>query len=159
MRRAALLLCALAVAGCDLSGPAPVRPYDPARPPGVSGAMDPPDGAVAMEAAAPVNPYPANPYPADWDAAARGADLYRVFCAPCHGAAGHGDGPVRTILSVAPPSFHDPRLREAPDGHLLRVIEHGRGIMYGYGSRVTAPERADIVAFLRALQAKGDTSR
>lgn len=31
-----------------------------------------------------------------------GADLFAAYCAPCHGVAGRGDGPVGTALRVPP---------------------------------------------------------
>jgi mono/diheme cytochrome c family protein len=32
----------------------------------------------------------------------QGAELYRGYCAPCHGAKGHGDGPVASSLKTKP---------------------------------------------------------
>ncbi len=52
----------------------------------------------------------------------------------------------------APPSYHQPRLREAPDRHFFDVITHGYGVMVPYADRVTPEDRWAIVAYIRALQ-------
>ncbi len=52
----------------------------------------------------------------------------------------------------APPSFHLPRLREAPVGHFYNVITNGFGVMYPYAARVPPEDRWAIAAYIRALQ-------
>jgi mono/diheme cytochrome c family protein len=54
-----------------------------------------------------------------------------------------------------PPSFHVPRLINAPDSHFYNVITYGYGAMYGYAERVGPEERWEIIAYIRALQAAG----
>lgn len=152
--RLAVLAALLALAACDAErAPAGIDPYDPPWPAGLSGALDPPDGTVPMDTGPTVAAAPADPLPPGGGAAERGAEPYAAFCAPCHGAAGRGDGPVRAILAEPPPSLVSDALRRAGDTHILRVIERGQGSMYPYRGRVTAAERADILAFLRRLQA------
>ena len=51
-----------------------------------------------------------------------------------------------------PPSFHEPRLRDAPPGHFFHVITNGYGAMYSYASRIPPADRWAIVAYIRALQ-------
>jgi hypothetical protein len=51
-----------------------------------------------------------------------------------------------------PPSFHEPRLREAPAGHFFDVMTQGYGVMYPYATRVEPRDRWAIVAYIRALQ-------
>lgn len=82
----------------------------------------------------------------------RGRVEYETFCAPCHGIAGYGDGRVVQRGFTAPPSLHDPRLRDVPDGHIEEVIAKGFGAMPSYGSRIPESERPGLVAYLRALQ-------
>lgn len=83
---------------------------------------------------------------------AHGRQEYEVYCAPCHGAAGHGDGLIVQRGFPAPPSFHSDRLRGAPPGHYLSVIENGFGVMYPYADRVPPRDRWAVVAYIRALQ-------
>jgi mono/diheme cytochrome c family protein len=51
-----------------------------------------------------------------------------------------------------PPSFHDQRLRNAPEGHFFYVVTHGYGVMYPYADRITPADRWAIIAYIRALQ-------
>lgn len=82
----------------------------------------------------------------------RGQQRYGIFCMPCHGLDGYGDGPVAQRGFPAPPSYHVERLRSAGDQHLYDVISRGHGLMPAYGDRIAPPDRWAIVAFVRALQ-------
>lgn len=82
----------------------------------------------------------------------RGQERYGIYCLPCHSALGDGDGPVVRHGFPQPPSFHAPRLRDAPDRHFYDVMTNGHGIMYSYADRITPEDRWAIVAFVRALQ-------
>jgi mono/diheme cytochrome c family protein len=82
----------------------------------------------------------------------RGQDRFDVFCAPCHSPLGDGDGLVVRRGFPHPPSFHQARLREAPDRHFFDVMTQGYGVMPSYADRVSAPDRWAIVAYVRALQ-------
>ena len=82
----------------------------------------------------------------------RGQERYSIYCLPCHSPLGDGDGPVARHGFPHPPSYHQPRLRDAPDRYLFDVITDGHGVMYGYGDRVPPQDRWAIVAYLRALQ-------
>ena len=82
----------------------------------------------------------------------RGQERFTIWCAPCHGLAGYGDGPVAQRGYPSPPSYHTERLRKAPDSHLLNVIRHGLGKMPPYGRHVPEADQRAIVAYIRALQ-------
>jgi mono/diheme cytochrome c family protein len=82
----------------------------------------------------------------------RGRDRYAIFCSPCHGGAGDGEGIVVRRGFPHPPSFHSQRLREAPASHFMDVIRNGYGIMYSYAARVPPADRWAITAYIRALQ-------
>lgn len=82
----------------------------------------------------------------------RGQAQYDIFCSPCHGLAGYGDGMIAQRGFPNPPSFHSHRLRQLPDGHYFDVISNGFGIMFEYGSRVSPADRWAIIAYIRALQ-------
>lgn len=82
----------------------------------------------------------------------RGQQRFKIYCSPCHGAAGLGDGMVVQRGFPAPPSYHIDRLRSAPDGELFRVISRGRGRMPPFEKRIEAKDRWAIVAYVRALQ-------
>ncbi len=82
----------------------------------------------------------------------RGEERYGIFCAPCHGASGEGNGYIVMRGFPRPPSYHIDRLRTAPDSYIYEVIANGHGIMYGYGERIDTSDRWAIVSYLRALQ-------
>lgn len=83
---------------------------------------------------------------------ARGRERYLIYCAPCHGAYGQGDGMITRHGFPNPPSYHLPRLLEAPDSHYYGVITHGFGRMYPYAYRVKPADRWAVIAYIRALQ-------
>ena len=83
---------------------------------------------------------------------ARGRERYGIYCLPCHGAGGDGDGPVVGRGFPAPPSYHADRLRAAPDRHFFDVITGGYGVMLPYADRVAPADRWAIAAYVRALQ-------
>lgn len=82
----------------------------------------------------------------------RGQERYTIYCMPCHSPVGDGDGPVVRRGFPPPPSYHEQRLRDAPDRYFYDVISRGYGIMPSYADRVDPQDRWAIVAYLRALQ-------
>jgi len=82
----------------------------------------------------------------------RGQDRYRIFCTPCHGLQGNGEGMIAMRGMKHPPSYHIDRLRQAPNGYFYDVISNGFGAMYGYSDRIPPRDRWAIIAYLRALQ-------
>jgi len=93
-----------------------------------------------------------NPYPVTMELLRRGQQRFSIYCLPCHGPAGDGDGLIARRGFPHPPSYHIDRLRNAPDRHFFDVITNGYGIMYSYADRVAPPDRWAIVAYIRALQ-------
>jgi mono/diheme cytochrome c family protein len=82
----------------------------------------------------------------------RGRERFEIFCVPCHGRLGDGEGIVVQRGMPHPPSFHEQRLRDVGDGHFVDVITHGHGAMYSYADRVAPADRWAITAYIRALQ-------
>jgi len=93
-----------------------------------------------------------SPVPVTQELLDRGEQRYKVFCIVCHGPVGNGDGMVVRRGFPKPPTYHDDRLRGAPDGHFFDVITNGWGKMNSYGSQIPAADRWAIVAYIRALQ-------
>ncbi|MEH6707928.1 MAG: cytochrome c [Alloalcanivorax venustensis] len=108
-----------------------------------------PEGTVARDQrpAATENPLPIN-----HETLAHGRERFNVFCAPCHGRNGRGQGVIVQRGFPAPPSLHLPRLRQAGDRHFYQVIRDGYGAMYAYASRVPEDQRWAIIAYIRSLQ-------
>lgn len=82
----------------------------------------------------------------------RGHERYDIFCAPCHGKLGDGQGMVVQRGFKPPSSYHVERLRQAPIGYLFDVMTNGFGVMPGYAPQVPAEDRWAIAAYVRALQ-------
>jgi hypothetical protein len=82
----------------------------------------------------------------------RGEDRYKIFCSPCHGLQGDGNGMVAMRGMKHPPSYHEDRLRQSPNGYFYDVITNGFGQMYSYSAQVPPRDRWAIVAYVRALQ-------
>lgn len=90
----------------------------------------------------------------------RGQERYNVFCTPCHGITGDGQGIIMTgqYGYVPAPTFHQERLREAPDGEIYSAIYNGVRNMPSYAHQVPVEDRWAIVAYVRALQASQNVS-
>jgi mono/diheme cytochrome c family protein len=83
---------------------------------------------------------------------ARGQQRFGIFCAPCHGLAGDGDGIIVAHGFPAPPSYHIDRLVAAPAQHFYDGMTGGYGVMFSYADRVDPHDRWAIAAYIRALQ-------
>jgi mono/diheme cytochrome c family protein len=92
------------------------------------------------------------PMPVTADVMARGRERFGVFCSPCHGRTGQGNGMVVQRGFRAPPSYHEERLRNAPVGYFFDVMTHGFGAMPDYAAQVPVADRWAIAAYIRALQ-------
>jgi mono/diheme cytochrome c family protein len=92
------------------------------------------------------------PVPVTPELLRRGQERFDIYCSPCHGRAGDGQGMVVQRGFQPPPSYHVERLVEAPDGHFFDVMTNGFGAMASYASRVAPADRWAITAYIRALQ-------
>jgi len=93
-----------------------------------------------------------SPVAVDLSLLERGRQRYGIYCTPCHGVAGRGDGMVVRRGYRKPGSFHDDRLRAQPVGYFFDVITNGFGAMSDYAAQVPVRDRWAIVAYIRALQ-------
>jgi mono/diheme cytochrome c family protein len=82
----------------------------------------------------------------------RGRHQYQIYCAPCHGATGDGNGITKRYGMGATPTYHDPRLRGMPEGEIFNTITNGKNTMLPYGDKLTPEDRWAVVAYVRALQ-------
>ena len=93
-----------------------------------------------------------SPVPLTEELVNRGQERYNIYCIVCHGPVGSGDGMIVRRGFSKPPTYHDDRLRNAPDGHFFDVITNGWGKMNSYAAQIPAADRWAIVAYIRALQ-------
>lgn len=96
------------------------------------------------------------PFPITREVLQRGRERFDIYCAPCHGRTGDGNGMIVQRGFPPPPSYHIDRLRQAPVGHFFDVITQGYGIMYPYAQRVAPADRWAIAAYIRVLQKSQD---
>jgi mono/diheme cytochrome c family protein len=92
------------------------------------------------------------PFPITQDVLQRGRDRFEIFCVPCHGYTGDGDGVVVQRGFSPPPTYNSDRLRQAPVGHFFDVVTNGFGAMPSYSAQIPVADRWAIVAYIRALQ-------
>ncbi len=88
----------------------------------------------------------------------RGQERFNIYCTPCHGRTGEGNGMVVQRGFKQPPSYHIDRLRNVPVGYIFDVITNGFGQMPDYKMQVVPKDRWRIVAYVRALQLSHDAT-
>ena len=94
----------------------------------------------------------------------RGQERFNIYCAPCHGESGHGDGPTAARAGALqatagalegpfkPQNLQEARIGARPDGNLFNTITNGIRTMPAYDKQVGIEDRWAIVAYLRALE-------
>ncbi|HXG59578.1 MAG TPA: cytochrome c [Thermoanaerobaculia bacterium] len=92
------------------------------------------------------------PFPVTAEVLDRGQERYDIYCTPCHGRVGDGNGMIPARGYRRPPSFHTETLRKAPAGHYFDVMTNGFGSMPPYANQVAVRDRWAIAAYIRALQ-------
>jgi mono/diheme cytochrome c family protein len=92
------------------------------------------------------------PFVIDSAVMARGRERFDIFCSPCHGTTGLGDGMVVRRGFRRPPPLADQRLRQAPAGHFFDVMTSGFGAMPDYAAQIRPADRWAVAAYIRALQ-------
>ncbi len=93
------------------------------------------------------------PVPLTKDLLVRGRERFNIFCSPCHGRTGNGQGMIVQRGFKNPSSFHVDRLRNERAGYFFDVMTNGFGQMSSYASQVAPEDRWAIVAWLKTLQA------
>jgi Cytochrome C oxidase, cbb3-type, subunit III len=92
------------------------------------------------------------PFPITRKDLERGQERFNIYCTPCHDYTGSGTGMVVRRGFPAPPSYHIPRLMNAPVGHFFDVMTNGYGTMFSYAYRVSVEDRWRVAAYIRVLQ-------
>jgi len=85
---------------------------------------------------------------------ARGKARYAIYCSPCHGAIGDGNGITKQYGMGATPTYHDDRLRAMAEGEIYNTITHGspNKNMLSYADKLLPEDRWAVVLYVRALQ-------
>jgi hypothetical protein len=153
-------LCISMVAGCrqDMADQPKYLPLDPStffadgRSERPLEAHTVPRGAIADDPLIISKDSNNFPLPVNMQLLERGQDRYKIFCTPCHGLQGDGNGMVVMRGMKRPPSYHIDRLRNAPVGYFFDVVTNGFGVMPSYSSQIPVRDRWAIIAYIRALQ-------
>lgn len=95
----------------------------------------------------------------------RGRDRFNIFCSPCHGQSGHGNGMVHVRAVSLPAASRSSWVQPSnmtdtsvygeavfPNGKLFHTIGYGARSMHGYASQIPVEDRWAIVTYVRALQ-------
>ena len=160
-----LVIALFALAACRQKMAVQPR-YDPLEPsdffsdhmaarPRIAGTVARGEVAIAGPAATgKINGVDVDGYPFQVTAAVmnRGQERFNIYCSPCHGRTGQGDGLVVRRGYRRPPTYHQDRLRSAPVGHFFDVMTNGFGAMPTYAPQVSVQDRWAIIAYIRALQ-------
>jgi mono/diheme cytochrome c family protein len=93
-----------------------------------------------------------NQRPVDMQLLKRGQERFEIYCSPCHGRVGNGQGIVVSRGMLPPPTFHSDSLRAYPDGRIFDVITNGIRNMSSYAAQIPVEDRWAIIAYVRALQ-------
>jgi mono/diheme cytochrome c family protein len=151
----ALVGLAVGLTACDNMANQPkINPYEAPYGSNKDGPVTPPPHAIARDDAL----GEPSPPPITMALLKRGQQRFNIYCSPCHGRTGEGDGMIVQRGFPHPPSYFSKRLRDAPNQHFYDVITHGYGVMYPYSDRVAPADRWAIVAYIRALQASASAS-
>jgi mono/diheme cytochrome c family protein len=169
---AALVIAVLALGGCAQTGDIVNQPKNlPLAqsdffPDGRS-ARNPPAGSVSYSASgvspndptltglgSDGKPVAALPVKVTAELVQKGQERFNIYCIPCHGADGAGNGKVTGFGFPHPPSLLADAAKGLSDGEIFQIIQNGKGKMFPYGYRVKADERWAVIAYVRALQLK-----
>jgi len=91
--------------------------------------------------------------PAHPTTAVAGQDLFREYCAVCHGTGGAGDGPI-VPKYPNPPAYQVEKSKALPDGNMFHVITFGRNNMPSHAAQVSTEDRWKVILYIRKLQGK-----
>jgi len=89
---------------------------------------------------------------------AEGERLYKIYCNPCHGTKGKGDGSVVKLLDkrgnmgLLPPAYDSDQLKSISEGQIFYATQYGKGNMGPYATQLSAFERWQVVMFVQTLQ-------
>lgn len=92
------------------------------------------------------------PVPVTLEFVRRGRERYDIYCAPCHGAGGDGNGVTTKFGMAAVAKLHDERLITMTDGEIFQTITAGKNLMGPYADKLEPADRWAVIAYVRALQ-------
>jgi mono/diheme cytochrome c family protein len=112
----------------------------------------PPEGAIPVQGQSIIpEQFPENPVVSDEVSLQRGAILFSIHCQLCHGAEGHGDGPLAQFFDRTPQNLTSAQITDEFDGSVYLTILQGFGQMPSLAESLTPRERWDVINYVRTL--------
>lgn len=99
-----------------------------------------------------------NPIPADEKSVALGKKLFEIYCTPCHGISGKGDGLVGAKLLLQPFNLTADQTKERSDGFIWGYITFGGAIMPSYANDLSVTERWNVINYVRKVLQNGQSA-
>ncbi len=99
-----------------------------------------------------------NPIEVNEEVLARGKEVYTIYCTPCHGSKGDGQGSivVGSDFRYAPPATKfDALPADLTDGKMFYSITYGKNLMGSYASQVSHDDRWKVIHYIRTLDKGG----
>ena len=101
-----------------------------------------------------------NPVPATKQSIVKGRSLFMIYCLPCHGESGKGNGPVGMIFEAQPADLTSDYVKnDLSDGWIWGTITFGSYIMPRYDYDMTPTERWHVVNFVRNVLERRMTAK
>lgn len=85
----------------------------------------------------------------------KGASLFDINCAHCHGKVGLGDGPVGKYLVLPPFNLRAEQTQQRSPDEIFDILTNGRVIMPAFKGVLSAEERWAIVYFVKSFESGG----
>ena len=101
-----------------------------------------------------------NPVKADASSIQTGQHLFQIYCTPCHGFSGTGDGLVGQKLIMQPfnltssNTLHSWQSPDYPDGYIFGYMTLGGAVMPSYANDLSPAERWHVVNYVRNVLQK-----
>ena len=99
-----------------------------------------------------------NPIPADDKSVALGGKLFQIYCTPCHGYSGKGDGLVGAKLLLKPYDLTAEQTKERSDGFIWGYMTFGGAVMPSYANDLSATERWNVINYVRKVLQNGQSA-
>jgi S-disulfanyl-L-cysteine oxidoreductase SoxD len=96
-----------------------------------------------------------NPVAPDQKSLELGGKLFGIYCTPCHGYTGKGDGLVGKKLILQPFNLTAEHAREIPDGYIFGMMTFGGAVMPSYANDLSPTERWNVVNYVRHVLQQG----
>ena len=96
-----------------------------------------------------------NPVEPSKEAYARGEERYQIYCSPCHGVRGAGNGNVvgpYPRFVQPPPALISEKIKGWTDGQIYHIVSIGRGLMGSYAYQIEPEDRWKLILYIRKLQ-------